>query len=246
LQVLLFSCFYVEGVFEMKRCHLFQIVALVAVLIASAGQVQAAVITVGSNDGGNCYPFSCFASDSGTTYQQVYDASQFSGLSQISAISFFRSSGGVMDSADYQIKFSTTSAAVNGLSTDWALNIGPDSSIFGNYSLSGTMPTKLTFAGTPFVYDPTAGNLLMTVQVSNATFSAGYDSFFMADYTGVVTSRLYALNNSNFGVTGTGALVTEFQILDGSVVPEPASIAIFALGSIGMAYRARRKSKCKA
>jgi hypothetical protein len=224
---------------------LFQLVALLAVLIATAGQVQAAAITVGSDNGGNCYPFSCFANDFGTTYQQVYDASQFSGLSQISAISFFHSvgvGGGTMDSADYQIKFSTTSAAVNGLNTDWALNIGPDSSIFGNYSLSGITPTKLTFAGTPFVYDPTAGNLLMTVQVSNVTFSAGYNSFFISDSSGLVTSRLYAYSNSNLGSLDSYGLVTEFQILDGSAVPEPSSLAIFTIGACvaGVARRRRR------
>lgn len=77
----------------MKRYNLVHLVALLAVLIASAGRVQAAAITVGSNNGENCFPFSCFANDFGTTYQQVYDASQFSELSQISAISFFHSVG---------------------------------------------------------------------------------------------------------------------------------------------------------
>jgi hypothetical protein len=34
--------------------------------------------------------------------------------------------------------------------------------------------------------------------------------------------------------------------LSGGSVPEPTSMAIFGLGALGMAYRARRKSKCEA
>jgi hypothetical protein len=31
-----------------------------------------------------------------------------------------------------------------------------------------------------------------------------------------------------------------------STVPEPTSMAVFGLGALGIAYRARSKSKCKA
>ena len=41
-------------------------------------------------------------------------------------------------------------------------------------------------------------------------------------------------------VTGTGTFSGEFP---SSAIPEPTSMAIFGLGSLGMAYRARRKLK---
>lgn len=210
------------------------------ILSTTATQVQAVTFTVGQNDGGNCYPFSCFASDNnGSTYQQIYDSAAFSSPSYINSISFFQNSGGIMDTASYNISFSTTSASVSGLDSTWANNIGADSAVFGSFTVSGTMPTTLTFAGTPFYFDPAMGNLLMTVQVSNLTFSAGYSSFFQADYTGNVTQRLWAYGGSSVGSLGSGALVTQFNTSP-APVPEPLTI-LGSMAAIGVTASFERK-----
>jgi hypothetical protein len=227
------------------------VAAVAAVVLAAPTAASATGIVVGSADAGNCYPFSCFASQppsdppglwgAGTTYQQVYAASAFSGAISISSVSFFQDVPGPMDSASYRISFSTTAAGVSGLDTTWANNIGGDAAEFGTYSLSGAMPPVLTFVGTPFVYDPGAGNLLMQVDVLGLTEPHVYESFFWADYTGVVTSRLYAYEGSATGTTALGALRTEFNGDIVSPVPDGgSSVALLGLAMVAVAG-ARRK-----
>ncbi len=83
-----------------------------------------------------------------------------------------------MDSATYDISFSTTSASVGALDSTWANNIGGDSAFFGTFTLGGSMPSVLTLTGNAFNYDPTLGNLLMHVGISNLTEAHGYESYF--------------------------------------------------------------------
>lgn len=216
--------------------------AAVVAALASSGR---AAVTVGVWDSGNCYPFSCAAYDGVTLYQQVYSASEFPGLTSFDQISFFQDPNfpGLMDTADYQISFSTTSAAVGGLdTTDPNNNIGPDSQLFGNFTIGGPMPAVLTLTGTTFNYDPSAGNLLMTVAISNLVDPHGYESFFKADYTGVETSRLFGDSGAYF--QGTGALVTEFGLAP-TAVPEPASLALAGFGAAGALGLGRRRARSK-
>ena len=197
------------------------LMALVCAL-TSARQAEAGTI-VGSNDGGNCYPFSCAASDLVVTFQQVYSAAAFGGPITFDTISFFKLFGTAMDTADYAIYFSTTSKAVMGLDQDPSANLGTDNAFFGSFTIGGAMPDVLSLTGTAFDYDPAAGNLLMTVYIGNLTTPHRYESFFKADYTGTDTSRLFIFpDGSNFGNT-TGAPITEFSL---AAVPEPSSVAM--------------------
>ncbi|MBX9581384.1 MAG: hypothetical protein K2X87_13870 [Gemmataceae bacterium] len=105
--------------------------ALAAVIaLASSGRAS---VTVGQWDGGNCYPFSCAASDNVVLYQQVYSAAEFPGPTSFNQISFFMDPnfvfGDSMDGASYRISFSTTAAPVGGLDTaDPSNNVGPTAS----------------------------------------------------------------------------------------------------------------------
>lgn len=59
---------------------------------------------------------------------------------------------------------------------------------------------------------------------------------------GVITG-----GGSDFGFSGTGgAGDVQLTLNTAPPVPEPTSMAIFGLGALGMAYRARRKAKAKA
>lgn len=75
--------------------------------------------------------------------------------------------------------------------------------------------------------------------VSNAAISGSMD------FTGSIASL--GLNTGTYsfvwGIGGAGRTVTLNVSSGSAAVPEPASMAIFGLGALGMAYRARRKAK---
>jgi len=111
-----------------------------------------------------------------TRMQQVYDASAFAALvpaggGYITGLWFSVSSGCCGRSAFFQINFSTTSRPVDGLSSVFADNIGSDELVaypMGDYSMPFTGSSRFPIPlSTPFFYNPSAGNLLMDIQVTS-------------------------------------------------------------------------------
>ena len=195
---------------------------------------DAATLTVGTFESGNCYPFLC--NDSGISsgqsleYQQVYASSAFSGPVSITALTFFFASefGGsslVLDGS-YKVSLSTTSAPISGLSSTAANNIGPDNTLFATFVVSShnvDSNPSFTITGVPFTYDPGKGNLLIDFVVTNQDnvpngTGNGYDQ---ADDSGTQTSRLYAFDSSGVGTADSIGLVTEFTYT--GVTPIPPS-----------------------
>ena len=189
-------------------------------------------------------------------YQQVYAASQFSGIPSggglITEIVFRPDafSGGAFMSTlpDMQIDLSTTSARDDGLSTTFANNVGADDTVvFG----PGPLMLSSSFTGppngpkdfdiiitltTPFHYNPANGNLLMDVR----NFGGGTTTFFDAAFTtGDGSSRVYSTDvNSPTGSADTEALITGFVI-----VPEPNTAAMLLLGGGTLLAWCRRRQR---
>jgi hypothetical protein len=209
---------------------------LLCLMLPGLLRAQTVVGTANSN---NCLPFSCAGLFGTNTYQQVYSSSAFTGVTSFNQIDFSLFQAGSLDSGSYNIDFSYTSKAVNGLSNSSpSANIGAGETSFGSYTLGGgAAPSTLTFTGNIFTYDPTMGNLLMTINLSGVSDPVVY-AFYNADGSGTVTSR--AVFGTGRSVLDSIGLVTRFD--DTVVTPEPTSQLLFGTGLVVLALAARRKS----
>ena len=196
---------------------------------------SADTITIGGTNSDNKYPFSSlYVGD----YQQVYDASAFSGAVYISGVAFFEDdvyAGGSI-SGDYDIYFSTTAAGVGSLSTTYSNNLGSDNALF----FTGAVSNVLSFVGTPFFYDPSVGNLLMSVHVNTGSGIPSLE----AGLNDPATSRIYNSNGSGDPTADNKGLMTQFTVSSAeSSIPEPTSLLLLGtgLGILGLAACRRNR-----
>jgi PEP-CTERM motif-containing protein len=215
---------------------------VLAALLAFAGPAGAVIIGLPADSAsGNCFPFGCSGRNGsiGTRYQQVYDSAQFSGSLLIDTISFFDTSfpGGNLNTGTYTLSLSTTSQPVNGLDlVTLDNNLGSDNQAFTVSILGGgAVPSVLSFSGTPFLYNPSVGNLLLDIRITDIAHS-GNEAFFDAR-SGTAAGIFSRAHDFGDGFEDFG-LVTEF---DGSAVPEPTTVGLLGLGLITGAIRRRRE-----
>jgi hypothetical protein len=239
-------------------------VALAALLV-TANQAQAAQVVSpngnasaeGNNANGFPFNISSFGLSS-QRYQQVYDASEFSSAMLITRISFRPDApdGGSSFSStlpSIQFDMSTTSVAADTMSATFASNVGANDTIVFP---QGPLLLSSAFTGpangpkdfdivinltTPFLYDPSAGNLLLDVR----NFGGGSTTQFDAQFVdGDGSSRVFSAGDGSSvgslsGAADTRALVTRFTF---TPVPEPGAGLLLTAGVfLLVAFRNRRK-----
>ncbi len=244
---------------------------LVATVSTGSGADAAAIVAPHAQESAegnsnNGFPFDAKYFGPART-QQVYASSEFAswdGPQHINQITFRQDIHGVPFKATFEgvrIALSTTDRPVDGLGTTFADNVGADESvvysgelpIFSMVDTTGGLPRALDIAinlRTPFLYDPSKGNLLLDITNPSLVSTSGLDAQEMG---GDGTSRVYAYGaDLSRGTADSIGLVTRFQTggPEGlpqpplpTTVPEPGPIAVLGLGLVMLAARRGRGSR---
>jgi hypothetical protein len=227
-------------------------------LLATPLALADVIVVPGAQTGveGNDSNFGPFF-DTSVRYQQVYSAAQFPspGPLMITQIAF-RPDGSVTDPAliirfdSVRIDLSTTSSTPSTLSTVFASNVGANNqTVFNSFEFvnapvtgppGGPKNFTVTFALTPFIYDPSAGNLLLDFRAfeTGGGISAPFDAQSGSPFTAHVDASGMSSTSGSYFANG---LVTQFEF---TAVPEPSTLALGALGAmvVGIGARWRRYS----
>ena len=220
---------------------------LAAALVCVAGPLSAASITIGTQGSLGAWNLFPFSPDPGENrFQQVWDASNFAGLGKIEITGVnFKLRDGTQNApkGTFDMSFSTTGVAVNGLNTDQSQagfdsNLGADNAGFATNSYDGeAVSGYLTFNGS-YVYDSTMGNLLMDLQISDIVANYWGPAVASTSNSGGLFSRSH---NFGTGFNNYGAVVT-FDYEPVSEVPLPASalLLVAGLGAFGLTRRRQK------
>lgn len=211
-------------------------------LFVSAALSPAQAVVIGSADTSNSIPFG--STTGGFFYQQVYNSTSFSAPININEITFYNtvSPGGFRMTGTFDLYLSVTTATIP--TFDTGTFTFPDASFTNVFhgSLPALSNGRLDFnlSLSSFLYDPTKGNLVLTVKSFDAA-AVGTDSskwlFLDADRNNGLTNARF----SAFPLDFNQGLVTGFN--DPPPAPLPAAFPLFAGGAGVIGYLGLRRRR---
>lgn len=208
---------------------------VLGLLLASSGSAGPLLVEPAPPDASNSWPLS----SAGTIHwQQVYDDSFFGATPLLIEGFGFRAQVDSSKSvgADFAVRMSTTSAEPGALSTTFAANVGADDTlVFSGPTTLTTVDGDFTLItlSTPFVYDPTLGNLLIEIEQDGVTTPFTYYDSYSVSPSGL--QRIAIDSGSPVGTNwGFGELVTLFEA---TPVPEPSTALLLGLGLAALGVR---------
>jgi hypothetical protein len=231
------------------------------ILLASAPLAHADYVTIGSQDGPNCYPFMCNDSSNTTgpsiDYQEVFNSSAFAGPGNIDFISYTFDPGvgtATFLGGDYAFYWGYSANGMT-LSTVLPSNyVSGSKNYIGNVDIApGGVEYGLGFTWEgfpPVTYDPADGDLLLEIVVTNqdGVPNGSGNGYNWADYTGTDVTRAYNISNPNASAiaagpdfSGIGALDTTFGGSIQAATPEPSGLLLLGTGLVGLVGAMRRK-----
>lgn len=246
---------------------------LSAILLAAglaAGPAVAGTLTIpgGPGDAQGPAPINYYGV-SGSQVQQIYDASFFTGPTEISGISFRAFPGaapGFFTSNTVNIADLTVALSNTNVSGDENAGLQPSATFAANeganlttvFSGPATLSTAATGVGpqpfdytvnftTPFLYNPTSGNLLVDFLIPTGAKVSGNGFGFLTfdnanDNNDGVRSLVQLNGVGPSGLLDTSAAITQFTTAPVGGVPEPTSWALMIGGVLlaGSLLRVRR------
>lgn len=221
---------------------------ITSLLISAPASSQTVIIGLPADQGAtNCIPFGCAVE----RYQQVYNKNLFPSAILINEISFFGS--GFVNTARYTIRLSTTTKAVNSLDiVELSNNIGADNSLFFSGILGGILmgdppeSIKFTITGSGFLYDPSEGNLLLDLSITDGV-NFGESTFASRNGTfGDDSSRAYSTGGGFSGGYESYGLVTEFSTTSTRVPESSSTFGVLAFSALAANSTLKRRQQQKA
>jgi hypothetical protein len=210
-------------------------------LIASADSIVVpnGLDTTDGNDGLGPWPSGDYRN------QDFISSSQFNAPIRITAIylrpDITQPSPATVSFTNHQIFFSTTSRAISAMSMTFADNIGPDNTLVSSGPLTvstlnqpgpGTARLFDIFfpLATPYLYNPSLGNLLIDSHVTGSTGAAITQDF----ESGNLAVKTLFFAGAADATTGSFLSNNLFHVIrfDFQVVPEPSSLAFLAVAAL--------------
>lgn len=256
---------------QRRRNVLAAVLGLAAFLLAGGGAEAVSIVvpnSLAATEGATNFGFPFNIAPSGLSsqrFQQIFAASEFASLSgpqSIAQIAFRPDAdfGNAFSStiSNIQINLSTTSKAPDGLSTTFANNVGADDTVVFSGTLSLSSADTGPAAGpkdfdifinllAPFLYDRTAGNLLLDVRNFSGGSTTQFDAQFVSGdpISSVFTAASGSTVNDSSGTGNSNGLVAQFTMTP-APVPEPGTVFLLGSGLAGLAASGwRRRSKAK-